>query len=179
METTTTHACGHPVRSNSGLELSGELAAERVKAGCQVCRRAEARAARDAFEADGTAAEERRVRERETEERLSRWVPEARRRAQAALRGAGCVREHTSSSGSNYYRHVASGVRVRVSDHEVPLTEERRSNRAHGGRACADIEIVLCTRPRPGSAVQPLSDSQFEKALADVLEVLSAEGDAR
>ena len=46
----------------------------------------------------------------------------------ACLRRLGFRREMESKSGSAYYRHDQAGVSVRVSDHEVPMTDEREHN---------------------------------------------------
>jgi len=45
----------------------------------------------------------------------------------ACLRRLGFRREHQSRSGSLYYRHDQSGVMARISDHAVPMTDEREA----------------------------------------------------
>ena len=49
----------------------------------------------------------------------------------SCLRRLGFRRETQTRSGSLYYVHTDTGVRVRVSDHEVPDTAEREA--AGGG----------------------------------------------
>jgi hypothetical protein len=51
------------------------------------------------------------------------------------LRGMGFKREHTSGSSAYYRRGLLT---VRVSDHEVPMTDERAYNRENGGKSWAD-----------------------------------------
>jgi len=46
----------------------------------------------------------------------------------ACLRRMGFTRYNKSQSGSVYYRHEQADVVVRVSDHEIPETDERMHN---------------------------------------------------
>jgi hypothetical protein len=57
-------------------------------------------------------------------QRLAAAIPALRRRAQAHLRNLGFTLER-SAGGSNYYIHTDHGVRARISNHDVPLTDER------------------------------------------------------
>ena len=66
-----------------------------------------------------------------------------RRRVLASLRRMGFVREAATSGASVYYRHLASGLTVRISDHHVPLTAARQSDMAHGGHTWADSDLSL------------------------------------
>ena len=50
------------------------------------------------------------------------------------LRKMGFVREHTSGKSAYYYHAQAPDFCVRVSDHEVPLSNERSYNRETPGR---------------------------------------------
>jgi hypothetical protein len=62
------------------------------------------------------------------------------------LAGAGLAVEHKSDFGSVYFRAtdaVAGEVVIRVSDHEVPLTDERVWAQEHGGRRCANREYIV------------------------------------
>lgn len=52
------------------------------------------------------------------------------------LRKMGFVRETQTATGSAYYR--CGSRRVRISDHEVPDTEQRQYNRANGGYSWAN-----------------------------------------
>lgn len=82
-------------------------------------------------------AREERERQREVEEAENRkkWAKD-RLRIFARLRKMGFKRD-TTTDGSAYYRHPC-GLVVRVSDHEVPLTEEREWNLLNGRRSWAD-----------------------------------------
>jgi len=73
------------------------------------------------------------------------WYPGAAQYAIKQLKKLGAKREHTSeksaSAGSVYYG-LPDGRRIRISDHELPLTEERQWNRSQGIRG-RWREIVL------------------------------------
>ncbi len=62
------------------------------------------------------------------------------------LTGAGLATEHKSEFGSLYFRAIdarAGDVIIRVSDHEVPETDERIWAREHGGRRPANREYIV------------------------------------
>jgi hypothetical protein len=59
------------------------------------------------------------------------------------LRKLGYKRIFKSAHGSFYYEHKATERVVRMSEHEVPLTEARLWERKNGGRKCADREIII------------------------------------
>ena len=97
----------------------------------------EFQAARQAFLASPEfAAQEAAKAEREAAEKAERAalraaIPALRRRVQRAIRRAGGTLER-SKGGSNYYR-LPMGKTLRLSDHEVPMTEARRDAIANGG----------------------------------------------
>lgn len=68
--------------------------------------------------------------------------------AQRFLRDHGfeCERRARASSASRYY--TRGDIRVRLSDHEVPMTDEREHNRAVNGQPW--IDCVLAERNRWG-----------------------------
>ncbi len=70
------------------------------------------------------------------------WRPRAKAKIVAALRTAGfrCERRARPTSGSSYYS--LRRVRIRISDHELPMTDERQYNHERG-RSCCEYEIVL------------------------------------
>lgn len=55
------------------------------------------------------------------------------------LRDMGFRRYHRSSSGSRYYQHDETGIRVRVSDHEVPYTAARE----HDGGWAVGWNVII------------------------------------
>lgn len=87
------------------------------------------------------------------------WLPEAKARVQAELRRRGwrCVRRARKSSGSSYYEHAGQSERIRLSDHELPMTPERTYNHEQGWR-CADIEIVLDRRRDVADVLADIAD---------------------
>lgn len=60
--------------------------------------------------------------------------------------GFACERRARASSASRYY--TRGDVRVRLSDHEVPMTDEREHNRAVNGQPWSDF--VFAERNRSG-----------------------------
>jgi hypothetical protein len=60
---------------------------------------------------------------------------------QRRLRKLGFKRVYTSKSGSTYYER--DGYRVRISDHNVPMTEARFERVMSGTKGCANREIVI------------------------------------
>lgn len=70
------------------------------------------------------------IRGRDPVHKLRRWV--FRR-----LRKMGFVRGFTSGR-SAYYLHIIGNLEVRVSDHAVPMTDARQSNREQGCQTWAD-----------------------------------------
>lgn len=63
----------------------------------------------------------------------------ARQKLFRELRKLGFKR-YTTSGKSAYYEHETCGLRVRVSDHSVPMTPERIHNMNYGGRSWADSQ---------------------------------------
>lgn len=97
-----------------------------------------------------------RAKDREWEEWVLRGLERQQAIARDALVAVGFEHEHTSGSGSVYFARMIGNrrVRVRVSDHYLPQTDERRYNHEQGWR-CAELEIVL--RPR-SDAVAEVAD---------------------
>jgi hypothetical protein len=87
--------------------------------------------------------------------------------AQAMLRAAGftCERRARASSASSYYTHP-DGRRVRLSDHDVPMTDEREHNRGVHGQPW--IDCVLGATWRGWFRANP-------KALAELREIIADE----
>lgn len=84
------------------------------------------------------------------------------------LAGAGLAIEHKSEFGSLYFRAtdaVAGEVVIRVSDHEVPETDERVWAREHGGRRCANREYIV------GAAVGD-EPAEAERVVQEILDDL-------
>lgn len=99
-------------------------------------------------EFQGHSAEETARREAERfEDGLRRKEKEKwlRRNIYRRLRKMGFERDHKSDSGSVYYTGLYKGefVRMRVSNHEIPMTEQRMHERANGGFSCCDREIII------------------------------------
>jgi len=143
------------------------------------------------------AAMAKRAEQRETE--LSRWqaqqaaeaAAEAKYGALAAsfpavyaaqksrlvrfLRSQGFVNDRRArkSSASTYY--VRDGLRVRISDHEIPITPEREHNAQYGRRA-ASIDLVLARETRSGYRL-PLTGEEFETVMSDLRAELADEQD--
>ncbi len=88
--------------------------------------------------------------------------------AQAMLRAAGftCERRARASSASSYYTHP-DGRRVRLSDHEVPMTDEREHSRAVNGQPWIDC-VLGSTNLRGVFRANP-------KALAELREIIEAD----
>jgi len=59
------------------------------------------------------------------------------------LRKLGYKRIFKSAHGSFYYEHKVTERVVRMSEHEVPMTDKRLWERKNGGRKCADREILI------------------------------------
>ena len=88
--------------------------------------------------------------------------------AQAMLRAAGftCERRARASSASSYYTHP-DGRRVRLSDHDVPMTDEREHNRGVHGQPWIDC-VLGATNARGSFRANP-------KALAELREIIAAD----
>lgn len=88
--------------------------------------------------------------------------------AQAMLRAAGftCERRARASSASSYYTHP-DGRRVRLSDHDVPMTDEREHNRGVHGQPWIDC-VLGSTNLRGVFRANP-------KALAELREIIEAD----
>jgi hypothetical protein len=89
-------------------------------------------------------ADLRTKKDREREEWVLHGQDQQRATIRAVLESAGFAEEFVSDSGSQYFARYERGrrVRVRVSDHALPDTDERRYNHERGWR-CAEYEIVL------------------------------------
>lgn len=96
-------------------------------------------------------------------------IARARRCAQSALRAAGFERETTTASGSSYYWRSENGkrVRVRVSDHALPATDERVYNREQGW-SCCEREIIYCRTTRAGER-RAIGSAELARAIAEAL----------
>lgn len=84
----------------------------------------------------------------------------------ARLAGAGLAFEHKSAFGSLYFR--ARELVIRVSDHEVPETDERIWAREHGGRRCAHREYIV-------TAAVGDEPKAAERLVAEILDDLRGE----
>ena len=76
-----------------------------------------------------------------------------RRDVLACIRRLGFRRETETKSGSLYYIHEQTGVRVRVYDHEVPLTDEREHN---GGGWRSGWNVLIGDEFEPMDAAREL-----------------------
>ena len=84
------------------------------------------------------------------------------------LAGAGLATEHKSEFGSLYFHATdaaANELVIRVSDHEVPETDERIWAREHGGRRCANREYIV------GAAVGN-EPAEAERVVQEILDDL-------
>ncbi len=87
--------------------------------------------------------------------------------AQRLLRAAGftCERRARESSASRYYTHP-DGRRVRLSDHDVPMTDEREHSRAVNGQPW--IDCVLAERNRWGKLfARPQGLAELREIIAE------------
>jgi hypothetical protein len=86
--------------------------------------------------------------------------------AQRLLRAAGftCDRRARESSASRYY--TRGEIRVRLSDHEVPMTDEREHSRAVNGQPW--IDCVLAERNRWGKlTARPQGLAELREIIAE------------
>lgn len=86
--------------------------------------------------------------------------------AQRLLRAAGfvCDRRARESSASRYY--IRYSTRVRLSDHEIPMTDEREHNRAVTGQPW--IDCVLAERNRWGKLfARPQGLAELKEIIAE------------
>jgi len=145
------HTCGH--NTTIPASLGDAEAALRASQTCPACNRAKREAEKQAARNRANtwvnveyscghamrlpashvmATEAARLCPACAEEAHRRLIQACRRKVQAVLRAAGFERETSTGTGSSYYeRESATGVqrqRIRVSDHEVPYTEERAAN---------------------------------------------------
>jgi hypothetical protein len=96
----------------------------------QACR-PENVARRLALIAEREAARRREASRRSAAARAADPVEQLRQWTFRWLRRIGLTRETRTGSGSAYYS--VGSCRVRVSDHDVPMTDERQHNVDHGG----------------------------------------------
>lgn len=66
-------------------------------------------------------------------------------RTAARLKKLGYELVYTSDFGSMYFERwtIDGEKRIRISNHAVPMTEEREYNYSNGGRRCANREIII------------------------------------
>lgn len=148
-----THRCGRSVTVADG---TGGKARRAHAADCADCR-----GETDALELRREESERAdREREDRREAELADRLPALYASAERVLVSLGCEHVETSESGSRYYRG-AGYARIRVSDHRLPITDERRDARERGSR-----ELHVCLTTRFGA---PRSAAEIEAELREAL----------
>ena len=131
--------------------LSNTQANKRAKEAVEAWKRTEGRILHSQFERERSLSAARSQARSEVEERAARAeIARLVSAAQSALRSAGFRSERRAQGGSESRYYSKGDIRVRLSDHEVPLTAEREHNRSLRGGRSPWVEFVFAERDRAG-----------------------------
>lgn len=112
-------------------------------------------------EAELRSEDERVRRETEAKAEIARLIAQA----QEMLRKAGFKSERRAQGGSESRYYERDGLRIRLSDHEVPMTAEREHNRALRGSPW--VEFIFAENSVRGVTARPKEIEVLRAWLSD------------
>ena len=116
---------------------------------------------REKDEADRRGEEERVRQQADGKVEIARLLTQA----QEILRKAGFKSERRSQGGSESRYYTRGNLRVRLSDHEVPMTAEREHNRSLRGSPWT--EFIFANEIRNGKKARPQGIEELRDWLKD------------
>jgi len=131
--------------------LSNTQANKKAKAEIDRWKKAEGRTLHSQFERDRDRDASASQAQSEAQEVVAKaTVARLISTAQALLRSAGFKSDRKAQGGSQSRYYSKGDIRVRISDHEVPLTAERQHNRSLRGGQSPWVEFIFGWRDREG-----------------------------